>query len=149
MSGLQLGLLLVATVWAGTHLLVMGHRSLNGTRDRVLTGRTDEGVPITPEHRRLLLDSDWRMLGAGLAALCLLLFATLVTLPELTEEPGPLRLLCYGAAGVVLSVLLVGGTMRRRDRILMKRALDGRAAHGSERDSARIDGATPPAGSRR
>ena len=44
MNSLQLGLVLVASIWAAMNTLIAGYNAVNGTRDRILTGRTYDGI---------------------------------------------------------------------------------------------------------
>lgn len=84
--------------------LIAGYNAVNGTRDRVLTGTTDEGVPMSLAHRRILYRNDWLPMKAGLAFVSLAFAAFLLVLPGLATEPDRLRPVCYAA-----SVLPFGG----------------------------------------
>ncbi len=123
MSALDVALLALGTLWIASHVLVASHAAMSHTRDRILTGRTDEGVAMTPEHRRLLYRSDWVPLHWGLALLALTFSGVLVALPELAAEPGPVRPMCWLAA--VLPLVGSLGTLRARieDRRQIRRAL--------------------------
>jgi uncharacterized membrane protein YbhN (UPF0104 family) len=116
---------LVVLFWAAAHVFLAGHRSLAGTRDRILTGRTDEGVPITLEHRRLLYRTEWRPLGWALASLALSVSTALVVLPEMTVNPGPLRLACRGSALLLLGVFVARGPARAEERRMLERTMAG------------------------
>ena len=48
---MQLGLVPVASIWAAMNTLIAGYNAVTGTRDRILTGYTDEGVRLTLQHR--------------------------------------------------------------------------------------------------
>ena len=50
MKDLQLNLVLVGSVWAAVNTLMAGFNAVNATRDRVVTGFSDEGIPLTLEH---------------------------------------------------------------------------------------------------
>lgn len=125
MSPAWLLVVLVVLFWSAAHVFLAGHRSLAGTRDRILTGRTDEGVPLTLEHRRLLYRAEWRPLRWALAGLALSLCATLVSLPEITVDPGPLRLACRGLALALLLVFVARASARAEERRMLERALAG------------------------
>lgn len=129
-TALQLALAVAVVAGGSTHLFVVGFASLNGIRDRILTGRTNEGVPLTLEHRRLLYRADWRPLRTGLGALSVVSFGLLLVLPELTVDPGGLRLVCYGLAAATLAAFVVGGGLRRQDRRLLERALESAGRRG-------------------
>jgi hypothetical protein len=123
MSALQVALVVLGTLWVASHLLIASHTAMSQTRDRILTGRTDEGVAMTPEHRRLLYRSDWAPLHWGVALLALPFAGILVALPWLAADPGVVRPLCWAAA--VLPLLGSLGTLRTRieDRRQIRRAL--------------------------
>jgi len=98
MSSLQLGLVLVASIWAAMNTLIAGYRAVNGTRDRILTGCTDEGVRLTLEHRKILYENDWLPMKAGIAFVSLAFGGFLVFLPELADDTTLLRPFCYVAS---------------------------------------------------
>lgn len=104
MTALQLSLVLVASIWAATNTLIVGYSAVNGTRDRILTGCTDEGIPLTRAHRVAMYRNDWIPLKLGLAAVSLAFAAFLLFLPNLSEDPSRLRAVCY-----VGSMLPFGG----------------------------------------
>ena len=68
MTSLQLILVLVASIWAAMNTLIAGYNAVNGTRDRVVTGHTDEGIPLTVPHRRIMYRNDWLPMKVGLAS---------------------------------------------------------------------------------
>ena len=98
MNALQLSLVLVASIWAAMNTLIAGYNAVNATRDRILTGHTDEGVVLTYEHRRIMYENDWLPLKAGLAFVSLAFGVFLLFLPELAAESGLLRPFCYAAS---------------------------------------------------
>jgi len=98
MNSLQLAIILVASVWAALNTLIAGYNAVNGTRDRILTGHTDDGVPLSYEHRRLLHRNDWIPLKLGLALISLAFAAFLIFLPNLATDPNSIRWVCYCAA---------------------------------------------------
>jgi len=98
MNALQLALVLVASIWAAMNTLIAGYNAVNGTRDRILTGRTDEGIALSLPHRRIMYTNDWLPLKAGLAFVSLAFGGFLLFLPELAADNGLLRPLCYIAS---------------------------------------------------
>jgi len=84
--------------------LIAGYSAVNGTRDRILTGRTDEGIPLSLAHRWAMYRNDWIPLKLALATVSLAFAAFLVFLPTLSEDSFRLRAVCYLAA-----VLPLGG----------------------------------------
>ncbi len=98
MTTLQLALVLVASIWAAVNTLIAGYNAVNGTRDRILTGHTDEGIPLTLAYRRILYRNDWLPMKAGLSAVSLAFAGFVVALSGLVEDPGALRIICYIAA---------------------------------------------------
>ncbi len=67
MNSLQLGLVLVASIWAAMNTLIAGYVAVNATRDRILTGYTDEGIQLSLAHRKIMYQNDWLPLKAGIA----------------------------------------------------------------------------------
>ena len=98
MSSLQLGLVLVASIWAAMNTLIAGYNAVNGTRDRILTGHTDEGVKLTLQHRKIMYENDWLPMKAGLAFVSLAFGGFLIFLPELADNTKLLRPFCYVAS---------------------------------------------------
>ena len=98
MNSLQLGLVLIASIWAAMNTLIAGYGAVNGTRDRILTGYTDDGIKLTVEHRRILYENDWLPMKMGIAFVSLAFGGFLVFLPELAIEIGSLRSFCYVAS---------------------------------------------------
>ena len=106
MNALQMGLVLVASIWAAMNTLIAGYNAVNGTRDRILTGRTDEGIPLTLAHRRIMYQNDWLPMKAGLAFVSLAFGGFLLFLPELAEDTELLRPFCYVASLLPLGSFL-------------------------------------------
>lgn len=123
MSALEVALLALGTLWIVAYVLVVSHTAMSHTRDRILTGRTDEGVAMTPEHRQLLYRSDWVPLHWGMALVALTFAGVLVALPELAVDPGQARPLCWVAAVLPLVGSLVTLRARIEDRRHIRRAL--------------------------
>lgn len=98
MNSLQLGLVLVASIWAAMNTLIAGYGAVNGTRDRILTGYTDDGIKLTVEHRRIMYENDWLPMKMGIAFVSLAFGGFLIFLPELAIEIGSLRSFCYVAS---------------------------------------------------
>jgi len=117
MSVLQLGLVLVASIWAAMNTLIAGYTAVNATRDRVITGRTDEGVPLTLPHRRIMYRNDWVPMKIGLAVASLAFAGFILYLPELADQPENLRAVCYVASllpfGSFLGFFVLGLSDRR------------------------------------
>ena len=67
--------------------LIAGYTAVNGTRDRVVTGHTDEGVPLRIGHRKIMYRNDWLPMKVGLATVSLAFAAFVIFLPELADQP--------------------------------------------------------------
>lgn len=119
MNSLQLGLVLVASIWAAMNTLIAGYNAVNGTRDRILTGRTDEGIELTLSHRRLMYQNDWLPMKAGLAFVSLAFGGFLIFLPELADDTDLLRPFCYIASLLPLGSFLGFFFLGLRDRRLI------------------------------
>lgn len=102
MNDLQIMLVLVASIWAAINTVIAGYNAVNGTRDRILTGHTDEGIPMTLEHRELSLRNDWLPMKFGIAMVSLMFALFLIFLPRMGEQVGELKLICWFAAVVPL-----------------------------------------------
>ena len=117
MTVLQLSLVLVASIWAAMNTLIAGYGAVNGTRDRVVTGRTDESVPLTIAHRWIMCRNDWVPMKIGLAAVSLAFAGFVLFLPELADQPERLRPVCYVASllpfGSFLGFFILGFSDRR------------------------------------
>ena len=124
MNDLQLGLILVASIWAAMNTLIAGYGAVNGTRDRVLTGRTDEGIQLTLAHRRIMYQNDWLPMKAGIAFVSLAFGGFLIFLPELATEAEKLRPFCYVASLLPLGSFLCFFILGIRDRRLIVEALN-------------------------
>ena len=124
MNALQLSLVLVASTWAAMNTLIVGYNAVNGTHDRILTGFTDEGVPLTIGHRRIIYGNDWLPMKVGLAFVSIAFGGFLILLPELAEDNSLLRSFCYVASllpfGSFLGFFLLGF----RDRRIILEVLD-------------------------
>ena len=132
MNSLQLAIILVASVWAALNTLIAGYNAVNGTRDRILTGFTDEGIQLSYEHRRLLYRNDWVPLKLGLALISLAFAAFLVFLPNLATDPETIRWVFYCAALLPFGAFVGFFGLGLSDRSAIKRTLDAAAAAGSE-----------------
>ena len=119
MTVLQLSLVLVASIWASVNTLIAGYTAVNGTRDRVITGYTDEGVRLTFAHRRIMYRNDWLPMKVGLAAVSLAFAGFIVFLPELAAEPERLRPVCYVASLLPVGSFLGFAILGLSDRRLM------------------------------
>jgi len=124
MNALQMGLILVASIWAAMNTLIAGYDAVNGTRDRILTGRTDEGIPLTLAHRRIMYQNDWLPMKAGLAFVSLAFGGFLLFLPELAEDTELLRPFCYVASLLPLGSFLGFFVLGLRDRKLIVDVLE-------------------------
>jgi hypothetical protein len=129
MNSLQLGLVLVASIWAAMNTLIAGYNAVNGTRDRILTGFTDEGVRLTLEHRKIMYQNDWLPMKAGLAFVSLAFGGFLIFLPELAEDTDLLRPFCYVASLLPLGSFVGFFFLGMRDRQLIVKVL--RSDHAS------------------
>lgn len=130
MNSLQLALVLVASIWAAMNTLIAGYNAVNGTRDRILTGCTDEGVQLTLEHRRTLYENDWLPMKAGLAFVSLAFGGFLIFLPELAEDTHLLRPFCYVASLLPFGSFVGFFFLGLRDRRLIIKVLGSDAAKG-------------------
>jgi hypothetical protein len=100
MTDLQIMLVLVASIWAAVNTVIAGYNAVNGTRDRILTGCTDEGTPMTLEHRKLSLRNDWIPMKTGIALISLMFGLFLIFLPSMAEGVSELQMICRIAAVV-------------------------------------------------
>lgn len=123
MSSLQLGLVLVASIWAAMNTLIAGYNAVNGTRDRILTGYTDEGIGLTLEHRKVMYENDWLPMKAGLAFVSLAFGGFLIFLPELADETKLLRPFCYVASLLPFGSFIGFFFLGLRDRRLIIKVL--------------------------
>ena len=130
MNSLQLSLVLVASIWAAMNTLIAGYNAVNATRDRILTGRTDEGVALSYDHRRIMYQNDWLPLKAGLAFVSLAFGAFLLFLPELADDAELLRPICYAASLLPFGSFLGFFILGLRDRQLIVAVLDAAARGG-------------------
>lgn len=124
MNSLQLGLVLVASIWAAMNTLIAGYNAVNGTRDRILTGRTDEGIRLTLAHRKIMYQNDWLPMKAGLAFVSLAFGGFLIFLPDLAESADLLRPLCYAASLLPFGSFFGFFFLGLRDRQLIVEVLD-------------------------
>lgn len=124
MSSLQLSLVLVASIWAAMSTLIAGYTAVNGTRDRILTGYTDEGIGLTLEHRKIMYKNDWLPMKAGLAFVSLAFGGFLVFLPELAGDTSLLRPFCYVASLLPFGSFIGFFFLGLRDRRVMIKVLD-------------------------
>ena len=123
MNSLQLGLVLVASIWAAMNTLIAGYNAVNGTRDRILTGFTDEGVKLTQEHRKIMYENDWLPMKAGLAFVSLAFGGFLIFLPELAEDTEVLFPVCYIASLLPFGSFVGFFFLGLRDRRLLIKVL--------------------------
>ena len=135
MNALQLSLVLVASIWAAMNTLIAGYNAVNGTRDRVVTGFTDEGVPLSLEHRYIIYRNDWRPLKVGLATVSLGFAAFMIFLPGLAENPGVLRPICYIGSALPFGSFMGFFVFGFKDRRLMLDVLDRASKVTDEADS--------------
>ena len=119
MNDLQLSLVLVASVWAAVNTLIAGYNAVNGTRDRIVTGFSDEGIPLTLEHRRVMYRNDWMPLKAGLAMVSLAFAAFILFLPQLSDAASGLRTVCFIASVLPLGSFLGFSILGLSDRRLI------------------------------
>ncbi len=136
MNSLQLGLILVASIWAAMNTLIAGYNAVNGTRDRILTGRTDEGIALSLAHRRIMYQNDWFPMKAGLAFVSLAFGGFLIFLPELADETRLLRPFCYVASLLPFGSFLGFFVLGFRDRQLIVETLKSAAAEEGNRDES-------------
>jgi len=123
-----MGLVLVASIWAAMNTLIAGYNAVNGTRDRILTGRTDEGIPLTLAHRKIMYQNDWLPMKAGLAFVSLAFGGFLLFLPALANDTELLRPFCYVASLLPFGSFLGFFILGLRDRRLIIDVLKSAAA---------------------
>jgi hypothetical protein len=123
MNSLQLGLVLVASIWAAMNTLIAGYNAVNGTRDRILTGRTDEGIGLTLEHRKIMYENDWLPMKAGIAFVSLAFGGFLIFLPELADDTELLRPFCYVSSLLPFGSFIGFFFLGLRDRRLIMKVL--------------------------
>ncbi len=116
MTSLQLALVLVASIWAAMSTLIAGYTAVNATRDRILTGFTDEGIALSEKHRRIMYQNDWLPMKVGLAFVSLAFGLFLVFLPNLADDSLTLRWICYLAAVLPFGSFLGFFVLGLRDR---------------------------------
>ena len=124
MSSLQLSLVLVASIWAAMNTLIAGYKAVNATRDRILTGRTDEGIVLSYDHRRIMYQNDWLPLKTGLAFVSLAFGIFVLFLPELAADSGLLTPFCYAASLLPFGSFVGFFFLGLRDRRLIIEVLD-------------------------
>ena len=129
MSSLQLSLVLVASIWASMNTLIAGYNAVNGTRDRILTGFTDEGIGLTSDHRRIMYENDWLPMKAGIAFVSLAFGGFLIFLPELAEDARLLRPFCYVASVLPIGSFIGFFFLGLRDRRLIIKVLNSNEVH--------------------
>ena len=103
--------------------LIAGYNAVNGTRDRILTGYTDEGIGLTLEHRKVMYENDWLPMKAGLAFVSLAFGGFLIFLPELADETKLLRPFCYVASLLPFGSFIGFFFLGLRDRRLIIKVL--------------------------
>jgi len=123
MTSLQLALVLVASTWAAMNTLIAGYTAVNATRDRILTGFTDEGIQLTEKHRRIMYQNDWLPMKAGLSFMSLAFGLFLVFLPQLADDPAALTWFCYVASLLPFGSFLGFFVLGIRDRNLIAEVL--------------------------
>jgi hypothetical protein len=123
MNSLQLSLVLVASIWASMNTLIAGYNAVNGTRDRILTGCTDEGVSLSLDHRKIMYENDWLPMKAGIAFVSLAFGGFLIFLPELSDDAKLLRPLCYVASLLPFGSFIGFFFLGLRDRRLIIKVL--------------------------
>lgn len=128
MNSLQLGLVLVASIWAAMNTLIAGYNAVNATRDRILTGHTDEGIRLSPEHRKIMYENDWLPMKAGLAFVSLAFGGFLIFLPELAEDGQLFRPFCYVASLLPFGSFVGFFFLGLRDRQLIVRVISAAEA---------------------
>jgi len=134
MNSLQLSLVLVASIWAAVNTLIAGYNAVNGTRDRILTGFTDEGVALSLQHRRIIYQNDWRPLKVALATLSLGFGAFMLFLPELTQDPGALQPISYMGSLLPFGSFLSFFVLGLKDRRFMLDVLEAAGQTGEDED---------------
>ena len=123
MNSLQLGLVLVASIWAAMNTLIAGYDAVNRTRDRILTGCTDEGIRLSLAHRQIMYQNDWMPMKAGLAFVSLAFGGFLIFLPDLATESDLLRPMCYIASLLPIGSFFGFFILGLRDRKLILKVL--------------------------
>jgi hypothetical protein len=92
---------LVGALWACASLVLPLVQELNRIRDKVLTG-FDGTIVLKTEHRLLLLENDWCMLGAFVVVLCIAFGVIAGASPLLLAPPRRSRMVWIIAGFVAL-----------------------------------------------
>jgi hypothetical protein len=116
--------------WTATNVVFTAIKMINERRDAIILGYLDK-QPLTPEHKRLLLYTDWLPMWLGLAALMIVGSIALVTLPKWIVETGlvPTVHSFIETASIVTGILALLATAYAllgsiREFRMMKDALD-------------------------
>jgi hypothetical protein len=110
MSDLWTIALISAVIVFGHFLTLFGATIANDSRDRIIAGSRD-GVPLSNQHRWLMLSNDWLPIKFSLAGYTALLSAVMIYIAGLTGSPD-IKLLAYltaGFFGFAFSAFLVLG----------------------------------------
>lgn len=92
--------------WTATNVVFSTIKLINERRDAILLGYLDK-QPLTPEHKRLLLYTDWLPMWVGLAALMIVGSITLVTLWSWVPDVG----LGHSVNRFITVASIVGGVL--------------------------------------
>lgn len=113
-----------ASAWAASNAFMTGTKLINERRHAVILGKLKDH-PLTPEHKRLILYSDWLQMQFGIGLLLIVAIGAWIVLPWLFVEkfwnafwlsvPGAFALIAVGCPFVI------GGVAEFR---LMKRSID-------------------------
>ncbi|MBX4189331.1 hypothetical protein KW785_01895 [Candidatus Parcubacteria bacterium] len=114
-------LLLIIALWASLSAKAAAFENINKRRDIILTGKigTDE---LSPDHLRLIYESDWRPLAWGTIITSALFGLAVALIPFLISDTFDRRLLaiaCWLVAGYfVVAGVVTWINMRKEGRML-------------------------------
>lgn len=124
-------LLLLAALWASLSAKAAAFENINKRRDLILIGKLD-GTALTPEHLRLIYESDWRPLALGATVASALFGIAVALIPYLVSNISDARWITVAcflvAVYYVIGAVLTGRNMLREARML-ERHLASMGAH--------------------
>jgi hypothetical protein len=114
-------LLLLAALWASLSAKATAFENINKRRDLILLGKLD-GEVLSPEHLRLIYESDWRPLAIGATVSSALFGIVVALIPYLVEGTSDSRWItvaCFVvAAYYVIAAAFTWRNMVREARLL-------------------------------
>lgn len=95
-------LTLIAAIWAAFNAIVTVYKVLNETRDQILLGTVDR-MPLTIQHRRLMLYNDWVPLQFSVAVVSAMFGIAIIMIPQAAADSADSRWfssVCYVASAL-------------------------------------------------